>query len=84
MSEAIAHIDQHSSGHTESIVTENYTSGRRFMSEVDSSLACLLAHQVARFHCCHVERWLMFVLYSFCLLLFLRTNVPITKHDIFL
>jgi glutamate-5-semialdehyde dehydrogenase len=37
MSEAIAHIDQHSSGHTESIVTENYTSGRRFMSEVDSS-----------------------------------------------
>ena len=37
MSEAIAHIDQHSSGHTESIVTENYTSGRRFITEVDSS-----------------------------------------------
>ncbi|HBN58657.1 MAG TPA: glutamate-5-semialdehyde dehydrogenase, partial [Gammaproteobacteria bacterium] len=37
MSEAIDHIDQHGSGHTESIVTENYTSGRRFITEVDSS-----------------------------------------------
>ncbi|MDG2395209.1 glutamate-5-semialdehyde dehydrogenase [Candidatus Thioglobus sp.] len=37
MSEAIDHIEQHGSGHTESIVTENYTSGRRFLTEVDSS-----------------------------------------------
>ena len=37
MSEAIDHIDQHGSGHTESIITENYTSGRRFLTEVDSS-----------------------------------------------
>ncbi|MDG2353790.1 MAG: glutamate-5-semialdehyde dehydrogenase, partial [Gammaproteobacteria bacterium] len=37
MSEAVDHIDQHGSGHTESIVTENYTSGRRFITEVDSS-----------------------------------------------
>ncbi|SMN15858.1 Gamma-glutamyl phosphate reductase [uncultured Candidatus Thioglobus sp.] len=37
MSDAIDHIEQHSSGHTESIVTENYTSGRRFLAEVDSS-----------------------------------------------
>ena len=37
MSEAIAHIDKHGSGHTESIVTENYTSGRRFLTEVDSA-----------------------------------------------
>jgi len=37
MSEAIDHIDKHGSGHTESIVTENYTSGRRFITEVDSS-----------------------------------------------
>ncbi len=37
MSDAIDHIEQHSSGHTESIVTENYTSGRRFITEVDSS-----------------------------------------------
>lgn len=37
MSDAIDHIEQHGSGHTESIVTENYTSGRRFLIEVDSS-----------------------------------------------
>ena len=37
MSDAISHIDQHGSGHTESIVTENYTSGRRFITEVDSA-----------------------------------------------
>lgn len=37
MSEAINHIEKHGSGHTESIVTENYTSGRRFITEVDSS-----------------------------------------------
>ncbi|NOX93503.1 MAG: glutamate-5-semialdehyde dehydrogenase [Gammaproteobacteria bacterium] len=34
---AITHIHQHSSGHTESIVTENYTRARRFLAEVDSS-----------------------------------------------
>ncbi|CAC9596739.1 Gamma-glutamyl phosphate reductase (EC 1.2.1.41) [uncultured Gammaproteobacteria bacterium] len=37
MSDAINHIETHSSGHTESIVSENYTSMRRFMNEVDSS-----------------------------------------------
>lgn len=34
---AIEHIHQHSSGHTESIVTEDYTHARRFLAEVDSS-----------------------------------------------
>jgi glutamate-5-semialdehyde dehydrogenase len=34
---AIAHINQHSSQHTEAIVTENYTKARRFLREVDSS-----------------------------------------------
>lgn len=34
---AIAHINKHSSQHTESIVTENYTMARRFLREVDSS-----------------------------------------------
>lgn len=34
---AIAHINQYSSQHTESIVTENYTMARRFLREVDSS-----------------------------------------------
>ncbi|ABE50425.1 glutamate-5-semialdehyde dehydrogenase [Methylobacillus flagellatus] len=35
--EAIAHINQYSSQHTEAIVTENYTNARRFLREVDSS-----------------------------------------------
>ena len=34
---AIEHINQHSSAHTETIVTENYTLARRFLREVDSS-----------------------------------------------
>ncbi len=34
---AIEHIHIHSSGHTESIVTEDYTHARRFLAEVDSS-----------------------------------------------
>lgn len=34
---AVEHIYQHSSGHTESIVTEDYTRARRFLAEVDSS-----------------------------------------------
>lgn len=37
MDEAIAHINQHGSQHTDSIVTEDYTRGRRFLREVDSS-----------------------------------------------
>ncbi|MCG8671342.1 MAG: glutamate-5-semialdehyde dehydrogenase [Pseudomonadales bacterium] len=35
--EAIQHITQYSSQHTESIITENYTLARRFLREVDSS-----------------------------------------------
>ncbi len=34
---AMDHIRDHSSRHTESIVTENYTQARRFLREVDSS-----------------------------------------------
>ena len=37
LDEAIAHINQHSSQHTEAIVTENYSKARRFLREVDSS-----------------------------------------------
>lgn len=37
LDEAIAHINRYSSQHTDSIVTENYSKGRRFMREVDSS-----------------------------------------------
>jgi len=35
--EAISHINQYSSQHTEAIVTENYTNARKFLREVDSS-----------------------------------------------
>lgn len=34
---AIDHINRYSSQHTESIITENYTRARRFLTEVDSS-----------------------------------------------
>ena len=37
MDQAIDHITKHSSQHTESIVTENFTKARRFLREVDSS-----------------------------------------------
>ena len=35
--QAIDHISDHGSGHTESIVTENYTTARRFLRQVDAS-----------------------------------------------
>ncbi len=35
--EAIAHINRHSSGHTESIITQDYQRSRQFLAEVDSS-----------------------------------------------
>jgi len=37
LDEAIDHINTYSSQHTDSIVTENYTLGRRFLTEVDSA-----------------------------------------------
>ena len=37
LQQAVEHIDQYSSGHTESIVTENYSTSRRFIQQVDSS-----------------------------------------------
>jgi glutamate-5-semialdehyde dehydrogenase len=35
--EAIEHIDQYSSQHTDSIITENWSRARRFLTEIDSS-----------------------------------------------
>lgn len=35
--QAVQHISDHSSDHTESIVTENYTTSRKFIQQVDSS-----------------------------------------------
>jgi glutamate-5-semialdehyde dehydrogenase len=35
--EAMEHIDQYSSQHTDSIITENWSKSRRFLTEIDSS-----------------------------------------------
>ena len=35
--QAVDHITKHSSAHTESIVTENYSTSRKFIQQVDSS-----------------------------------------------
>ncbi|MDR3240275.1 MAG: glutamate-5-semialdehyde dehydrogenase [Clostridiales bacterium] len=35
--EALAHIQKHSSGHSEAIITENYTNAQRFLHEVDAA-----------------------------------------------
>jgi glutamate-5-semialdehyde dehydrogenase len=37
LDEAIAHINQYSSAHTESIITEDFDRSQRFLREVDSS-----------------------------------------------
>lgn len=37
LDQALDHIDQYSSNHTDSIVTENYSATQRFLREVDSS-----------------------------------------------
>jgi glutamate-5-semialdehyde dehydrogenase len=37
LDEAISHINHYGSHHTDSIVTENYTTGRQFLTRVDSS-----------------------------------------------
>jgi len=37
LEDAIAHINRYSSQHTDSIVTEDYARGRRFLREIDSS-----------------------------------------------
>ena len=41
--EAAAHIDRYGSGHTESIITENYSDARCFMKRVDSSVVLVNA-----------------------------------------
>ncbi len=37
LDEAIEHIERHGSGHTEAIVTEDYSAAMRFLNEVDAS-----------------------------------------------
>ncbi len=45
---ALRHIARHGSGHTESIITENYTSAGRFLREADAS--CVLVNASTRFN----------------------------------
>ncbi|MGB5919158.1 glutamate-5-semialdehyde dehydrogenase [Arcobacter sp.] len=47
MDEAIAHIAKHGSGHSEAIISENYSSINKFLDEVDS--ACVYANASTRF-----------------------------------
>lgn len=43
MDEALAHIDQYGSKHTEAIVTSDYRRARRFVAEADSSVVLVNA-----------------------------------------
>jgi len=45
--EAIEHINHYSSGHSESIITENYTTGEYFLASIDS--ACVYINASTRF-----------------------------------
>ena len=45
--EAIAHISKYGSGHSEAIISENYTSVNKFLNEVDA--ACVYANASTRF-----------------------------------
>ena len=48
LDEALEHIEDHGSGHTEAIVTENYSAAMRFLDEVDS--AVVLVNASTRFN----------------------------------
>lgn len=45
--EALAHIEKYGSGHSEAIVTEDYSAGMRFLNEVDA--ACVYVNASTRF-----------------------------------
>ena len=47
MDEAIAHIAKYGSGHSEAIITENYSASERFMNMVDA--ACVYVNASTRF-----------------------------------
>ncbi|OGO41035.1 MAG: glutamate-5-semialdehyde dehydrogenase, partial [Chloroflexi bacterium RBG_16_58_8] len=47
LDEALAHIEKYGSGHSEAIVTEDYTAGQRFLNEVDA--ACVYVNASTRF-----------------------------------
>lgn len=45
--EAIAHINRYNTGHSEAIITENYTNAERFLNEIDA--ACVYVNASTRF-----------------------------------
>ncbi len=47
LDEAIDHINNYSTGHSEAIITENYESSQRFLNEIDS--ACVYVNASTRF-----------------------------------
>jgi glutamate-5-semialdehyde dehydrogenase len=47
LDEALQHIQEYGSGHSEAIITEDYTSSMRFLNEVDA--ACVYANASTRF-----------------------------------
>lgn len=47
LEEAIQHINQYSTKHSESIITKNYENARRFLNEIDSS--CVYVNSSTRF-----------------------------------
>jgi glutamate-5-semialdehyde dehydrogenase len=47
LDEALGHIEQYGSGHSEAIVTEDYAAAMRFLNEVDA--ACVYANASTRF-----------------------------------
>ncbi len=47
LDEALAHIEKYGSGHSEAIVTEDYSAGMRFLNEVDA--ACVYVNASTRF-----------------------------------
>jgi glutamate-5-semialdehyde dehydrogenase len=48
LEEALAHINRHGSGHTDAIVTNDWSAARRFTAGVDS--AAVLVNASTRFH----------------------------------
>ena len=47
LDEAIAHINRYNTGHSEAIITENYTNAQRFLDEIDA--ACVYVNASTRF-----------------------------------
>ena len=41
LDEAIAHINRYNTGHSEAIITENYTNAQRFLDEIDAACVCV-------------------------------------------